>query len=83
MSYLIEWNPRALNAAARFLKDDPEGLQQVFTSVDFLAAEPRPEGSFPYGSDNLRRIRIGRYRVLYEIHDSTISIQVLKLGQVP
>ncbi|WP_432744400.1 type II toxin-antitoxin system RelE/ParE family toxin [Streptomyces sp. JH002] len=83
MTYRIDWSEGALNAAARFLKEDPEGLEQVFASVNLLAADPRPDGSTPYGSDNLCRIHVGRYRVIYEIEESTISIGVMTLGWVP
>ncbi|GLW57701.1 hypothetical protein Kpho01_57120 [Kitasatospora phosalacinea] len=57
----------AVNAAARFLKDDPEGLRQLVDSVDLLAHSPRPPGSAEYGSANLRRMHVGHYRVMYEI----------------
>jgi len=36
-------------------------------AIDRLADNPRPAGSFPYGSPDLRRLRVGRYWVLYEI----------------
>jgi mRNA interferase RelE/StbE len=45
----------AINAAARFPKDDPEGPRQVTDAVDLLADQPRPEGTVPYGSPDLRR----------------------------
>ncbi|MFE3772974.1 hypothetical protein [Streptomyces sp. NPDC059122] len=58
MSYDVIWDEPAPDAAALFLKDDPEGLRQLFASIDLLAECPRPEGSIPYGSPDLRRIDI-------------------------
>ncbi|MGP8298975.1 type II toxin-antitoxin system RelE/ParE family toxin [Streptomyces inhibens] len=81
MSYTIIWDESALDTAARFLKDDPEGLRQLFASIDLLAGSPRPAGSIPYGSPDLRRIHSGRYRALYEINDSTVTIIVIHIGR--
>ncbi|WP_229893793.1 type II toxin-antitoxin system RelE/ParE family toxin [Streptomyces platensis] len=52
---------------ARFLKDDPGGLRQLMDPVDLLADQPRPEGTAEYRSTELRRMHVGRHRVLYEI----------------
>jgi mRNA interferase RelE/StbE len=52
------------------------------TATDLLADGPRPAGSFPYGSEDLRRIRVGRYRVLYEIYPADQVIMVLHVGRV-
>ncbi|AWZ07703.1 MULTISPECIES: type II toxin-antitoxin system RelE/ParE family toxin [unclassified Streptomyces] len=82
MTYAITWDEAAIDAAARFLKDDPDGLRQLMDAVDLLADQPRPEGSTPYGSPDLRRIHIGRYRVMYEITEATITIVVIHVGRV-
>ncbi|MCE0447436.1 type II toxin-antitoxin system RelE/ParE family toxin [Streptomyces tricolor] len=81
MTYEIIWEPRATDAAVRFLKDDPNGLAAVYEAVDALAAEPRPRGSIPYGSPDVRRLRVGDYRVLYIIEEETIRILVTNLGR--
>ncbi|MCP3822616.1 type II toxin-antitoxin system RelE/ParE family toxin [Streptomyces sp. A3M-1-3] len=82
MSYEITWRLRALDASTRFLKDDPEGLRQVFIAVDLLSGDPRPSGTAEYGSPDLRRMHVGQYRVMYEIADETITSVVVHLGRV-
>ncbi|MFF0293550.1 type II toxin-antitoxin system RelE/ParE family toxin [Kitasatospora sp. NPDC004615] len=82
MSYAIIWDEPAINAAARFLKDDPDGLRQVMDAVDLLADSPRPSGSAEYGSADLRRMHVGRYRVLYEITESVVTVVVIHLGRI-
>jgi hypothetical protein len=37
----------------------------MLDAVARLADGPRPAGSFPYGSPDRRRLRVGRYRVMY------------------
>ncbi|MFF4491097.1 type II toxin-antitoxin system RelE/ParE family toxin [Streptomyces sp. NPDC001544] len=80
MTYEIIFEPHALDAAARFLKEDPTGLAAVLDAIDELAHDPRPAGSAPYGVD-IRRLRVGEYRVLYIIDQETIRILVTLLGR--
>jgi mRNA interferase RelE/StbE len=82
MSYAVTWSERATSAGSRYLADDPKGLAQVLDATDLLADDPRPTGAFPYGSDDLLRLRIGRYRVLYEIDVVAQSITVLHVGRL-
>lgn len=81
MTYEIIFEPRALNSATRFLEEDPSGLALVLDTIDKLAHDPRPSGSIPYGSPDLRRLHIGDYRVLYVIDDDVIRILVTHLGR--
>ncbi|AZM75900.1 type II toxin-antitoxin system RelE/ParE family toxin [Streptomyces sp. KPB2] len=81
MTYEITFEPQALNAAARSLEDDPSGLAVVLDTIDKLADDPRPTGSVPFGSADLRRLRIGEYRVLYAIDAAVIRILVTHLGR--
>ncbi|MFI8372030.1 type II toxin-antitoxin system RelE/ParE family toxin [Streptomyces sp. NPDC085466] len=82
MTYTIVWDEAAINAAAHFLKDDPEGLRQLMDAVDLLTDQPRPQGATPYGSPGLRRMHAGRYRVLYEITDATVTIVIIHIGRL-
>ncbi|MFJ3900659.1 type II toxin-antitoxin system RelE/ParE family toxin [Streptomyces sp. NPDC090025] len=81
MTYEIIFEPGALNSAARFLKDDPDGLALVLDTIDKLANDPRPTGSIAYGSPSLRRLRINDYRVLYVIEEDVIRVLVTHLGR--
>ena len=79
MSLRIEYDERAISQAAAFL-DDPGGIREVLDAIDRLADDPRPPGSFPYGSPDLRRLRVGRYRVLYEITEEAVTIRHIARG---
>ncbi|MDX2933166.1 type II toxin-antitoxin system RelE family toxin [Streptomyces ipomoeae] len=82
MTYRIIWEPGAMDAAVRFLKDDPVGFAAVYEAVDTLAKSPRPSNSTPYGS-YARRLRVGCYRVLYLIDGDVIRILITHLGRTP
>jgi mRNA interferase RelE/StbE len=75
----VDYDERAIDQAATFL-DDPPGIREVLDAIDRLADDPRQPGSFPYGSPDLRRLRVGRYRILYEITDDTIAIRHIARG---
>ena len=57
-------------------------IKKIVLSIDGLAINPRPEGSKKLkGSDeNLWRIRIGNYRVIYVIEDTIKVVEVRKMG---
>ena len=76
MSYQVNWEIRAVDLAAGFLRDDPAGVAALWETVSRLAGEPRPLESFPYGSADLRRLRAGRYRVFYTIGEQRRVVQI-------
>jgi mRNA interferase RelE/StbE len=80
VTYEIIFEPHALDAATRFLKEDPSGLAATLNAIDELAHDPRPINSTAYGVD-IRRLRVGAYRVLYIIDDEVIHILVTHLGR--
>jgi len=73
VSLRVDYDERAISQAAAFL-DDPQGIREVLDAID------RPAGSFPYGSPDLRRLRVGRYRVLYEITEDAVAIRHIARG---
>jgi len=79
VSLRVEYDERAIDQAAAFL-DDPDGIQAVLDAIDRLADNPGPAESFPYGSPDLRRLRAGRYRVLYEITGETVAVRHIARG---
>jgi mRNA interferase RelE/StbE len=79
VSLRVDYDERAISQAAAFL-DDPQGIREVLDAIDQMAGDPRPAGSFPYGSPDLRRLRVGRYRVLYEITEDAVAIRHIARG---
>jgi len=73
------YDERAIDQAAAFL-DDPPGIRAVLDAIDLRADDPRPAGSFPYRTPDLRRLRVGRYRILYEITGDTVAIRHIARG---
>lgn len=57
-------------------------IKTVVTSIDNLSSNPRPKGSKKLrgSKENLWRIRIGNYRVIYLIEDTVKVLVVRKIG---
>jgi len=68
--------------AERQLRKLPRAEQvRVIRTVQALSVDPRPPGSRQLsGHDDVFRVRVGRYRVLYSIEDRRLVIIVLKVG---
>jgi mRNA interferase RelE/StbE len=81
LTYEIVWADEAFAAAQVFMVDDPAGLAAVFDTVDALAGNPRPPEALRWGGTDVLRLRTGRYRVLYEIDDQLIRIDVIHPGR--
>ena len=77
-SYRVEITASAEKALARLQTAD---MTRVVRAIAALAAVPRPTGCRKLrGHEDLYRIRVGLYRVIYSIDDRRIIVVVLKLG---
>lgn len=60
----------AKGAREMFRKLSPELQDRIQTKIDDLAIEPRPNGVKRLkGEENSYRMRVGDYRVIYDIFD--------------
>ena len=54
---------------------------RVKKAVDGLIVDPRPRGAIKLkGEDNLWRIRVGDYRVVYAIEDEQLVVLVVRVA---
>jgi mRNA-degrading endonuclease RelE of RelBE toxin-antitoxin system len=60
--------------------DDPEGATLVANAIAALRTEPRPPNSRALGKTEFRRLRVDRYRVLYEL--TSDAIRIMHVGSV-
>ena len=55
-------------------------VRRILAAIDQLAEHPRPPASQKLSSLDLCRIRVGGYRIVYEIRDHELIIAVVKVG---
>lgn len=77
MSYHIQVLRRAQKELARLPGQDYE---RVRDAIRALADDPRPSGCKKLTGREGWRIRVGHYRVLYEIEDAVRIVTVLDVG---
>ena len=77
-SYSVELTRTAEKQLRRIAKRDRSRLVQA---IQGLADRPRPHGSRKLqGYEDVFRIRVGQYRVVYEILEGRVIVIVLKVG---
>lgn len=78
MAYRVLVLPTARKAILR-LPDS--ALQRVRAAIGNLAAEPRPVGCTKLAGDtSIYRVRVGEYRILYEVRDAELVVLVVRVG---
>lgn len=77
VSYQIEWK----RSAQRELRKLPRPtIKKVVVAVEKLAIEPRPRGVRKLvGSDFTYRLRIGDYRVVYDVLDKKLVVEIIRV----
>ncbi len=59
----------------------PSYHKAIMDTALSLGNNPRPEGYIKLkGSDNLFRVRVGPYRIIYTIQDDKLIVLVLEIG---
>lgn len=76
MSYRVEFT----SAAARQVRKLPRPARdRVLEAIEDLGDAPRPHGAKKLAGERTAwRIRIGDYRVLYDVFDSELTVSVVR-----
>lgn len=76
--YYIFIKPSALKELAKI---PPPARTRIEQAIDGLGVEPRPIGCRKIrGSGTAYRLRVGDYRVIYEVHDKDLVVIVVRVG---
>ena len=77
-SYSVELTRTAEKQLRKIAKRDRE---RVVDAIGGLADRPRTHGARKLqGYDDVYRIRVGKYRIVYEVFDDRVVVIVLKVG---
>ena len=78
MAYTVELSNRAKRDLAAL---SPELQTRIVKALRTLEVKPRPSGMKKLkGEENAYRLRVGNYRVLYEVHDKRLLVLVVQIG---
>ena len=77
MSYRIDVRPVARKA----LRNLPRPVvERIDVAILELAETPRPPGCTKLTNQEAWRIRVGNYRIIYEINDGLLVVTVIEVG---
>ena len=76
--YSVEIAQQAIKSIAKLPRQEQ---QRIRAAIDLLADEPRPPGCVALsGEDSAYRVRVGDHRIVYEVFDKRLVIQVVRVG---
>jgi mRNA interferase RelE/StbE len=67
-------------AQKQILKLDKKVIPVIKNAILSLVNNPRPSGCKKLKGEDAYRIRVGNYRIIYEINDDIILITVVSVG---
>ncbi|MCA9917350.1 MAG: type II toxin-antitoxin system RelE/ParE family toxin [Anaerolineales bacterium] len=77
-SYQVEWK----NSARKELRKLPtDTITKIVDAVDALATNPHPTGCRKLvGSEHAWRLRIGNYRIIYNVFASVLVVEIIRIA---
>ena len=77
-----KYSVRFVRSARKELEALPDvAIRRIFPRIEALADDPRPAGCKKLrGARDLWRIRIGNYRVIYQIEDTILLVEIRAVG---
>ena len=80
MAYRLEYAPAA-RKAIRAIRDT-KLKRRIEAALLGLREDPRPPGAKRLaGQEGLLRIRVGDWRILYEVHEREVVVLVVRIGR--
>lgn len=77
MVYSVEFRPAVLRNLKKVPKRD---LQRIKKRIEVLAHNlPDPATTKMKGRNDFHKVRVGNYRIIYEIHNDILVILVVKI----
>ncbi|MEO1374915.1 MAG: type II toxin-antitoxin system RelE/ParE family toxin [Cyanobacteria bacterium J06635_10] len=69
-------------SASKQIKKLPSEIQErIQVKINSLAIEPRPDGVKKLkGRENGYRVRVGDYRILYDVFDDVLLVIIVEVG---
>lgn len=76
--YTVRLSRRAFQSLAQQQRRDQ---QRIRAAIDLLADNPRPPRCVALqGETGAYRVRVGDYRIIYEVLDQILLVQVVRIG---
>lgn len=79
---MSRYNVAIARRAIKSIAGLPRNQQRrIRAAIDLLAEEPRPPNCVALtGEESVYRVRVGDYRIIYEVIDDRLVIHVIRVG---
>ena len=78
---MARYELRVRPSVAKDLRGIPKAdVKRILARMQSLCEDPRAPGCEKLGGAELYRVRQGVYRIVYEIHDEWIVVEVIRVG---
>jgi mRNA interferase RelE/StbE len=57
-----------------------QDVERILSRITLLAENPRAEGCIKLSGQEKYRVRQGRYRIIYEVRDNVLIVNVVKVA---
>ena len=76
-SYKIEWKRSAVKELEKLPR---QNISRIVSAVGELSSDPFPRGVRKLtGSERTYRIRVGDYRIIYDIFESRLIVEIIRV----
>jgi mRNA interferase RelE/StbE len=77
----VSYSLRIKASAVKSLRRVPTAERlRLIEAIDRLATEPTAGGVLKGEFRGLRRLRVGRYRIVYEVDEGELTVLVIRIG---
>jgi mRNA interferase RelE/StbE len=77
VTYSLQIKKSAAKALSKITKND---RIRLIEAIDRLREEPNAGGVLKGEFDGLRRLRVGSYRIIFEVIDEQLVVLVIRIG---
>ncbi len=76
--YQVKLSRRSIKALAALPRKEQSRIQ---AALDLLSETPRPPNCVAMAGENsVYRVRVGNYRIVYEVKDNILKVLVVRIG---
>lgn len=80
-SYRIEFTAPASKELSKLAKSiQPKQLGRIKVAIDALAEDPHPMGAEKIETRDYLRIRVGDYRIVYQVEEEVLTVIIIRIG---
>ncbi|MEU3354789.1 type II toxin-antitoxin system RelE/ParE family toxin [Streptomyces sp. NPDC037389] len=83
MRHTLIWANNTARSMRALRERDGDAVKPFADAINALARNPRPYDAVQLGGTDTWRLRVGRYRAMYEIDGTRVSVTLLLIGSAP